>query len=261
MDHPAASAEQIAFFNEHGYLVVRQAIPQTDLDQIEAHCDILIAEKDRLANDWAWDEKESKEERSFRIVQSSPSYVWPDIQEQPYRLWLASFTSALMGLDMVFWYDQFLGKPPGNSSPTYWHQDEGYWGRNLDDRGITGWIPLQDVDTVNGCMHFVDRGHKDGVLVHRLVEGVQSDLLVCDADESRAVPCPMARGDVAFHHSKTPHMSNANNGTAWRKAVTNHLQAVGAGGEGDHYPWRVKVNQRTGERRMAAGEAPDEKKA
>jgi hypothetical protein len=30
--------------------------------------------------------------------------------------------------------------------PTYWHQDEAYWGRNLCDRGITCWMPLQDVD-------------------------------------------------------------------------------------------------------------------
>jgi hypothetical protein len=43
-------------------------------------------------------------------------------------------------------------------------------------------------------------------------------------------------------------MSTANLGRDWRKAVTNHLQAIGAGGEGGHYPWRVKVNQKTGTR-------------
>jgi hypothetical protein len=26
--------------------------------------------------------------------------------------------------------------------------------------------------------------------------------------------------------------------------VTNHMQAIGAGGEGDHYPWKVTVDQR-----------------
>jgi phytanoyl-CoA hydroxylase len=57
--------------------------------------------------------------------------------------------------------------------------------------------------------------------------------------------CCAPPGDVAFHHSKTPHMSRANEGPRWRKAVTNHLQAVGAGGEGDPYPWRVRVRQRT----------------
>jgi ectoine hydroxylase-related dioxygenase (phytanoyl-CoA dioxygenase family) len=253
MPYPVASPEQIAAFAEHGYLVVRQALPAEELDRIEMHCDLLLADKERLANDWAWDRNESKEQRSFRIVQSTPTLVWPQIAEQPYRAWLASFASSLMTREMAFWYDQFLGKPPGKSAPTYWHQDEGYWGGNLFDRGITGWIPLQDVDTINGCMHFIDGGHREGVLTHRLVEGVQSDLLVCEVDENRAVACPMARGDVAFHHSKTPHMSNANTGPAWRKAVTNHLQVAGTGGSGDHYPWRVKVNQATGERTVPGG--------
>ena len=113
---------------------------------------------------------------------------------------------------------------------------------------MTCWIPLHDVDVRNGCMHFTDRGHLDGVLTHRQVAGVQSDLLTCDVDESRTIVCPIRRGSVTFHHSKTPHMTNANTSTAWRKAVSNHLQAAGAGGEGDHYRWRVCVNQRTGER-------------
>ena len=60
-------------------------------------------------------------------------------------------------------------------------------GRNLDDKGITCWIPLHDVDVRNGCMQFIDGGHKDGVLAHHLVEGVASDLLTCPVDDSRAV--------------------------------------------------------------------------
>lgn len=118
----------------------------------------------------------------------------------------------------------------------------------LLDKGITCWIPLHDVDARNGCMHFIDGGHLDGVLEHRPVDGVQSDLITCDVDESRTIVCPLRRGAVTFHHSKTPHMTTANTSDRWRKAVSNHLQAVGAGGEGDHYPWRVCVNQRTGER-------------
>ncbi len=149
-------------------------------------------------------------------------------------------------MDLDLFLDQFLAKPPGRSVPTHWHQDEGYWGRNLADKGITCWIPLHDVDAENGCMHFIDRGHGDGILPHRLVEGVASDLLTCAVDESRRGVCPIKRGGVTFHHSKTPHMTPANTSSRWRKAVTNHLQQVGAGGEGGHYPWKIYVDQRTG---------------
>ena len=248
MHYPPPTPGQLGFFREHGWLVVDDAIPAAHLAEIEARCERIIDEKETLAFDWAWDAKETRAERSFRIVQGSPSKVWPEIADQAYRRWLRDFGAALMGMDMEFWYDQYLAKPPGKSVPTYWHQDEGYWGRNLVDRGITCWIPLHDVDARNGCMHFIDRGHLDGILTHRLVEGVQSDLLTCEVDESRTVACPIRLGAVTFHHSKTPHMTPANTSQAWRKAVSNHLQQVGAGGQGDHYAWRVRVNQRTGER-------------
>ena len=248
MTYPEPTQEHLDFFNKHGWIVVKGAIPQADLDALDSRCERLIEEKERLAYDWAWDAKEKKEERSFRIIQSSPSLVWPDIAEQAYRKWLVAFGSSLMNQKLDFWYDQFLAKPPGKSVPTYWHQDEGYWGRNLFDKGITCWIPLHDVDAKNGCMHFIDAGHLDGVLPHHLVEGVASDLLTCDVDEARMVVCPISRGDVTFHHSKTPHMTTANTSDRYRKAVTNHMQAEGAGGEGGHYPWKIYVNQRTGER-------------
>jgi hypothetical protein len=248
MSYPRATPEQIAWFATHGFLVVPDAIPTADLDELETRMAPILEKPERLAFDWAWKQGEARERRSFRIVQSSPSLVWREVADARFRSWAVEFGSALLGKPVAFWYDQFLAKPPGRSTPTYWHQDEGYWGRNLDDKGITCWIPLQDVDEKNGCMHFVDGGHRDGVLEHRGVEGVQSDLLVCQVDESRAVSCPLRRGSVTFHHSKTPHMTTANTSQGWRKAVTQHMQTLDAGGEGDHFPWKVYVNQLTGER-------------
>jgi phytanoyl-CoA hydroxylase len=247
MPFPKATQEHIDFFRKHGYIIVENAIPQADLDLLESNCNRILDEKERLAYDWAWDEKEDKDKRSFRIVQGSPSRVWDEIKDQPYRKWLVEFGSALMDKKQEFWYDQFLAKPPEKSVPTYWHQDEGYWGRNLDDKGITCWIPLQDVTAENGCMHFIDGGHLIGVLPHHRVEGMKSDILTCEVDEKKTIVCPIKRGSVTFHHSKTPHMTTANRSNNWRKAVTNHMQAVGAGGEGGHYAWKVYVNQRTGE--------------
>lgn len=249
--YPKATAEQIAAFDKHGWLIVRDAIPTDALDEIERRCDELIERKSEVAYDWAWKEGEAREERSFRIVQSKPEFVWPEIAEQPFRRWMAAFASALMHQDIEFWYNQFLAKPPSKSAPTYWHQDEGYWGRNLENRGITCWMPLQDVNAENGCMHFIDGGHKRGILEHRQVEGVQSDLLTCSG-EGDVVVCPIRRGDVTFHHSAMPHMATENTSKGWRKAIANHMQAVGAGGEGNHYAWKISVNQFTGERSSGA---------
>ena len=66
-------------------------------------------------------------------------------------------------------------------------------------------------------------------------------------DESRAVACPIALGSVTFHHGKTPHMTTPNVSSSWRRILTQHLRQVGGPGEGDHYPWKVYVNQFTGD--------------
>ena len=248
MPYPQATDEHRAFFEEHGWIAIEDAIDPEDQRDLAAHCDIILEKKHKMAFDWAWDEGTQKEERAFKIVQSSPTLFFPDLMQARFRTWAIEFGSALMRRPLEFWYDQFLAKPPGTSVPTRWHQDEGYWGRNLDERGLTCWMPMHDVDVTNGCMHFIDGGHRSGVLEHRLVPGVQSDLLYCEPDEARAIPVPLKLGGVTFHHSKTPHMTTANNGTAWRRALTQHLRVVGAEGEGDHYPWKIYVNQATGER-------------
>ncbi len=248
MKYRSASRTDIDFFREHGWLVVEDVIDPADLVQLEARCDDIMANKETLAYDWAWKEGEDRENREFRILQASPSWDNPEFDDAPFRTWAIEFASALMGFELEFWYDQFLAKPGGGKSvPTDWHQDEAYWGRNLDDKGITCWMPFHDVGVENGCMHFIDRGHLDGVLTHERPENIQSDLLVCHPDEQRTVACPVSLGSVTFHHSKTPHMTTANTTDSWRRILSQHLKQRGCPDEGDHYPWKVWVNQFTGE--------------
>lgn len=246
MRYRPATAEDIGFFEEHGWIVVADVIDPDDLVRLQARCDEIMANKETMAYDWAWSKDEDRSRREFRILQASPSWDSDEFDRAPFRTWATEFASALMGAPIEFWYDQFLAKPAGTSVPTEWHQDEAYWGRNLADKGITCWMPFHDVDESSGCMHFIDRGHKDGVLQHERPEHVQSDLLTCHPDERRAVACPVTLGSVTFHHSKTPHMTTANTTLPWRRVLTQHLREVGAPEEGDHYPWKVYVDQFSG---------------
>ena len=147
------------------------------------------------------------------------------------------------------------------SVPTRWHQDEGYWGRLLDDRGITCWMPFHDVDPSNGCMHFIDGGHRDGVLEHENAAGgtERPPRVRTRREAGRRVPAEL--GGVTFHHSKTPHMTPANTTDSWRRILTQHLKLVGVEGEGDHYPWKVYVNQATGERTVPGDAMTDDRRA
>jgi phytanoyl-CoA hydroxylase len=248
MPYREPTARDIAFFQEHGWLVVEDAIALADLAEAGRRMEKILEHKHKFAFDWAWEKGKDRNAREFKIVQGMPSRAWKGISETAFRRWMIAFASALMNAEVEFWYDQFLAKPPREGAPTFWHQDEAYWGRNLLDRGITCWMPLHDVDERNGCMHFIDLGHRDGVLPHRQPEHVQSDLLLCEPDLARQVACLLRAGSVTFHHGKTPHMTPANLTDAWRRAITTHMRVLGSEGEGDHYPWKVYVNQFTGER-------------
>jgi phytanoyl-CoA hydroxylase len=248
MPYPAATDDDIALFDEHGWIVVADAVDPGDFEELVAHCDEILERKETMAFDWAWEKGKTSEQRDFKILQSSPTMFWPDLMDSKFRLWAVEFGAALLQQPVEFWYDQFLAKPPRRSAVTRWHQDEAYWGRRLDDRGITCWMPFHDVDAGNGCMHFIDGGHRHGVLEHRHPAELQSDLLYCEPDPSEVVvACPISLGSVTFHHSKTPHMTPTNESDQWRKILTQHLKVVGTEGEGDHYPWKFWVNQFTGE--------------
>ena len=250
MPYPRASESEVARFWEQGYLVVEDAVDPRDLETLAARCQEILDRKEEVAFDWAWEKGTPREERRFRIVQASPTHLWPELARERFRVWSGEYASSLMKRPCVFWYDQFLAKPPGEGAQTLWHQDEGYWGRNLDERGITCWMPLHDVAPHNGCMHFIRAGHREGILEHRQPEHIQSDLLTCEVDSSREVACPLKLGSVTFHHGKTPHMTTANTSDEWRRAVSQHFRGEGSKGEGDHYPWKVYVNQFTGERHV-----------
>ena len=71
-------------------------------------------------------------------------------------------------------------------------------------------MPLHDVDVTNGCMHFIDGGHQRRRARTRRRTRRAERPAHCEPDEARAVACPLRVGGVTFHHSKTPHMTTAN---------------------------------------------------
>lgn len=249
MSYPSVTADDLRRFEDDGFLVVRDAIGEAEQAALRDLGDEMIRRPRDGTNDWDWRQGEPLDQRAWRIVQSAVDPLFPWLRESQFRSWAAAFGSALMRQDMEFWYEQFLGKPPGIGAPTPWHQDEAYWGRSYRDRGITCWTAFHAVGPENGCMHFVRGGHLQ-LLEHRNPPDMASDLLVCGIpDDADIAACPVEPGSVTFHHSRTPHMTTGNSTDRWRLVLTQHFRnpACKAIPE-DHYPWRVLVSQRSGER-------------
>ena len=240
-----ATPADIRQFEEDGFLVVTDAIDAQERAAFRELGQAMIRLPRDGAKDWDWRRGEPLEQREFRIVQSGVDKHFPWVAQSRLRAWAVRFSAALMRQDMAFWYEQFLGKPPGIGAPTPWHQDEGYWGRTLADHGITAWTAFHRVGVENGCMHFVRGGHRQ-LLEHQNPPEMASDLLICDIPaDAEVVACPIEEGSVTFHHSKTPHMTTANVSGDWRLALSQHLRNPACAGlPEDNYAWRVKVRQR-----------------
>jgi hypothetical protein len=248
MPYQLPTEEHVAAFDRDGFVVIHGVVPRDDLRRVEELAVDLVRDRERVAVDWDWRAGEPLAERAFRIVQTCISTHRPEVAGSPWRAWATAAASRLLGTPCDFWYDMLLAKPPRASAPTPWHQDEGYWGRNLTNRGITAWFAPHDVDERNGCMHFVRGVHHRPVRVHHNPPEVASDLLVCGLEPGdEVVACPMPAGSVCFHHSGTPHMSPANESDAWRLGITHHFTACGHAA-GGYYPWLVQVDQGTGRR-------------
>ena len=245
LHYPPATDAQVRRFETDGFLVVEDVIAPDERAALRRMGEEMVGRPRDHARDWDWRRDEPLEGRQFRIVQSPVDRDYPWLVESRFRAWAAAFGAALMRQPMAFWYEQFLGKPPGIGAPTPWHQDEAYWGRSYANGGVTCWTAFHRVGPENGCMHFV-RGAHHQVREHHRPPEMASDLLVCEvAADEEIVEVPLDEGSVTFHHSAMPHMATGNQSDEWRLALTQHFRNPAcAARPKDHYPWRVIVSQR-----------------
>jgi hypothetical protein len=71
--YPLATPAQIAFFEEHGWLVVEDADDTDEIAEVDRRCQVILDKKARLR--LGLGAGKSKDEREFKIVQGSPTLV------------------------------------------------------------------------------------------------------------------------------------------------------------------------------------------
>ena len=73
MAYPRATDEDIRFFQQHGWIVVRDAIDPADLTELENHCEEILEHRDTMAFDWAWEKGTPREASQSAIMSATPS--------------------------------------------------------------------------------------------------------------------------------------------------------------------------------------------
>jgi ectoine hydroxylase-related dioxygenase (phytanoyl-CoA dioxygenase family) len=219
MPLPEPTAAHVQRYADQGYLIVEDAIPVDVLDDLRSRAD-RIRER-QLMMDWRTDAQGRPTRPEDQVIQGMLELDWLRWTEAPFHAWTLRFARALTGRPVALWYDQLLDKPPHVGAPTFWHQDGALMGGDGAERLISCWMPLREVDVDSGCMHFVEGGHKDGILDHRIVhpDGADCSRGACIVDEARVRAAPLEAGGVTFHHGLMPHMTRTNRSSEWRQVL------------------------------------------
>ncbi|BDI31002.1 SnoK protein [Capsulimonas corticalis] len=216
------TADQIAFYQENGYIVLENFLTPDELER------------------WRWATDESVAQRLEAVNpgltnQSNPDAYFAQVFTQCLKLAdthagmreimfdpeLGKVAATLAGVEGIrIWHDQALIKPPyGN--PTAWHLDNPYWSFSSRD-SISIWVALDDATLSNGCLYYAPGTQKtardETVDIGKQLGGLFSVYPEWRAIDPVAGPCPA--GSAVFHNGLTAHGAGANMTNKPRRAMT-----------------------------------------
>ena len=241
--------EQVAQFAEDGYLLLRGALTDADLDPIIAeyeeyigrraeellaagHISALYADEPfdrRLISICREDDAIYKELdimhlrgrasfeflRNDRLLDMVESLVGPEITCSPIQHTRAKLPA---------------GVTPSGSDPHVapWHQDAGVTWEEADPHFIlTVWLPLCAATPENGCLQILPRAHRNGLVQHHIKQGLGTVIIDDEMPQIAQLTLPMDKGDVLLMDKQTPHRSTPNNADMVRWSMDLRYQQTG----------------------------------
>jgi hypothetical protein len=134
----------------------------------------------------------------------------------------------LLGPDVRLYWDQAVAKPPGTTSDTPWHQDNGY-GAVEPAEYVTTTLALDAMTRANGCLWIQPGSHRRGPTAHRDTGGF---FQVGYEGAETGVACELEAGEVLVFSSLTMHRAGPNPTAGWRRSwVVQFVPAAARNGE------------------------------
>lgn len=211
--HP--TPDEVAFFREHGYLVVERLTTDQEIDWLRELFERIFAPEQAHAPGAPIDRSGTlRPGQASRLSQAFfPELRFPALLRTNHIRNARRYAAALLDvpLEALSSWGHMIRKPPGGRA-ALWHQDRAYWQPELDYCALGVWLPLHDVTTEMGAMQFIPGSHELGLLPHRHDDAPDKNVLtvVDPVDARRAVACPLKAGGATFHHAQTLHYTAPN---------------------------------------------------
>jgi ectoine hydroxylase-related dioxygenase (phytanoyl-CoA dioxygenase family) len=217
------SDEQIQFFDDNGYLILRDLIPKQLLNDLRAAGDVWIedgwkhdAADDEMARDFVFAWRGDEKRVMFRV-----NYVHNKGQAASLQLLgcpqVLAVAESLCGPNFVPTYESMVFKAEGDGEAIPWHQDAVHPARkhrifNLD-------VYLDHSKVGAGALRVIPGTQK-----------IKQDICaLTDAygwDHPHAIDVEMAPGDVLLHNVMVVHGSDRTLGNALRRTIYYEFRSV-----------------------------------
>ena len=227
------SDEQVNHYKEYGYVSGIKLLDDSQLDILRNELDEIRDPKHPAHH--LFHEFHSNESTNLNSVLFHSLGHWRIGKGFHDILWNPAFVMAASQLlenkSVRFWHDQLFCKPAKHGGVVAWHQDYSYWTRTVKMQHLTCWTGLDDATTENGCLHYIPKSHKWGLLQAPEIAGDMDGLLEYLSEEQKAEfkpkPIELKKGYATFHHPLMVHGSFENKSDISRRACVLNVFADG----------------------------------
>ncbi|MGA9410092.1 MAG: phytanoyl-CoA dioxygenase family protein [Roseobacter sp.] len=225
------SPDQIASYDEKGYLVLENQIPpewimkiRDEIRRFEIEATTMNASNDRLDLE---DSHTTQNPRLRRIkLPHTISYV---VRELMYSDHILGPARDLIGPDLRLHTTKLNMKSAGYGAAVEWHQDYAFYPHTNDDILAIG-VLIDDMASENGPLMVYPGSHKGPVYDHH-VDGVFAGAMLPKdngLDPADAVQLTGPAGSVSIHHGRIVHGSALNTSEYARRILFYEMMAADA---------------------------------
>ena len=236
------SKQDVAFYNENGYLVVKDVLSNHEVQLLRQVTDEFVEQSRHIADHneiYDLEDSHTQVEPRVRRIKTPHAHhqVYADMVAHPNIL---AVLQQLWGPSIRFDVSKLNLKSAGFGAPVEWHQDWAFYPHTNDDLAAVG-IMIDDVDETNGPLMVIPGSHKGPVLDHH------ADGYFCGAidpsrgevDFSKAEKLTGPAGSITIHHVRAVHGSATNTSGKPRRLLLHQYRAADAWPVlGVHQPWK-----------------------
>ncbi len=226
--------EQVIHFHEFGYLSGIELLSEFQVEALRNELTEIIDPK-HPAHELFYEFHSNESENPDSVLFHSLGH-WRISKGFHDVLWNPAFLMAahqlLENKPVRFWHDQLFCKPAKHGGVVAWHQDYSYWTRTVAMQHLTCWTGLDDATVENGCLHYIPKSHKWGLLDAPSLAGDMEGLLKYLSEEQKEmfknpVAIELKKGYATFHHPLMVHGSYENKSETSRRAFVLNVFADG----------------------------------